>query len=220
MGKKSGGVRIKQVGKPANALTAPLAPPTLEDFMIPPEEMIHLPPPPNKKYQIFFPLHETFTMKTETFQMIYPSYVDATKTIQQGRRLPLHLLHPPPSDGDDALPPLSPTVQELSQALQSLGIRHVLQPYKGYSRDAATSHLGRCWVDVSPYANKMALLRAVAQRLTELPERQRRMQEHAEEKRKEEEAAAKEQRSAQAVVVAPVASTSGNSKKKGNKKKK
>jgi signal recognition particle subunit SRP19 len=225
MGKKSGGVRIKQVGKPGGALPAPLAPPSLEDFMIPPEEMIHLPPPTNKKYQIFFPLHETFTMKTETFQMIYPNYIDATKTIQEGRRLPLHILHPPTTEVDETLPPLSPTVQEISQTLQSLGIRHVLQPYKGYSRD--TSNLGRCWVDMksSSYANKMALLVAVAQRLMELPERQRRMREHAveEERRKQEEE--EQQRVAQATAIAavPAASTatSGNSKKKqGHKKKK
>ena len=216
MGKKSGGVRIKQVGKPSGALNAPLAPPTLEDFMIPPEEMIHLPPPPNKKYQIFFPMHETFTMKTETFQMIYPNYIDATKTIQQGRRVPMHILHPPPSDDAEPLPPLSPTVQEISSALQSLGIRHVLQPYKGYSRDGGNP--GRCWVDVKQSGNKMALLVAVAQRLAESSERQQRLREHVMElQRKRNEEA---ERALQVTVVPAVAAAPVNTKKKHSNKKK
>ena len=41
---------------------------------------------------MFYPIHETFTMQTDTFQIIYPNYIDPTKTIQQGRRVPLHLL--------------------------------------------------------------------------------------------------------------------------------
>ena len=54
MGKKGGnrGVRIKQVG--------PKAPKGLLNRMdawtIPPEEMIHLPPPPDRSYQIFWPI--------------------------------------------------------------------------------------------------------------------------------------------------------------------
>lgn len=54
MGKKGGnrGVRIKQVGPkmPKNMMNP------MDALAIPPEEMIHLPPPPDRSYQIFWPI--------------------------------------------------------------------------------------------------------------------------------------------------------------------
>jgi signal recognition particle subunit SRP19 len=57
--KKGGGVRIKQVGpnKAAKAMMNMSANP-MEDLMIPPEEMVHLPPPPDRNCQIFWPIRE------------------------------------------------------------------------------------------------------------------------------------------------------------------
>ena len=82
---KNKGVRIKQVGgmkPPSKAALASMMqqPPTLEDFMVPPEEQISIPPPMNKKYQMFYPMHETFTMK----QIHSRSYIRAI-SIQRKR---------------------------------------------------------------------------------------------------------------------------------------
>ena len=213
MGKKAGGVRIKQVGggkAPSKAALASMmgagGPPKLEDFMVPPEEQISLPLPMNKKYQMFYPIHETFTMQTDTFQMIYPSYIDPTKTIQQGRRVPLHLLVTRPNntnvisnittDTDDMMIVesytieadtgteeneiiiLSPTIQEVSQVLQSLQIRHVIQPYRCYSRCDPWENPGRCLVDIKSnhYKNKYELLVVVAKGIQELSSRSQRME--------------------------------------------
>jgi hypothetical protein len=54
MGKKGGKVRIKQMGSKApKGMVNPM-----EDLMIPPEEMINLPPPPDRAYQIFWPIRK------------------------------------------------------------------------------------------------------------------------------------------------------------------
>ena len=54
MGKRGGKVRIKQVGpKGPKAMVNPM-----EDLMTPPEEMINLPPPPDRSFQLFWPISE------------------------------------------------------------------------------------------------------------------------------------------------------------------
>ena len=56
-GKKGGGVRIKQVGGAnAKAAKALMNSNPMEDLMIPPEDMVHLPPPPDRNLQIFWPI--------------------------------------------------------------------------------------------------------------------------------------------------------------------
>jgi signal recognition particle subunit SRP19 len=168
MGKKKQGVRIKQVG--------PKQPPMIPNPMealanIPADEMVHLPPPPDRSYQVIWPIHETFSMNYKSFQVIYPSYLDSNKTIKEGRRLPHNKSVP------------SPSVVDLSQALQRLQVRHVLQPYKGYSRDLTCmwENPGRVLVDVTNYSKKQ-LLQELAARIVDLPERVARMQ-RAEEER-------------------------------------
>jgi signal recognition particle subunit SRP19 len=204
MGKKrAGAVRIKQVGP-----KAPAQLPSMEDFVIPPEEMIHLPPPPDRKYQVFWPIHETFTLKIEGFQVIYPSYLDSNKTVKQGRRMPQDLAVP------------TPTCNDISQALQQLQIRHVLQPYKGYSRDNTClwDNPGRVLVDVSLF-KKSQLMREIAARIPTLPMRvariEQEMNEAAAEDKKMQEARAKEV----AQQTSKKATVTGN-KKKGKKGKK
>ena len=56
MGKKGGGaVRIKQVGPKGSGIgKMPINP--MEEFMIPPHEQIHLPPPPDRNMQFFWPM--------------------------------------------------------------------------------------------------------------------------------------------------------------------
>ncbi|KAL7494545.1 hypothetical protein ACHAWT_003227 [Skeletonema menzelii] len=133
MGKKGGGrVRVVQKGPkmPAN----PMA-----DFAIPPDEELHLPVKPDSSSgYLIWPMGETFTMKYDNFSVIYPNYLDSNKTVKLGRRIA----------GKDAVP--EPTVQDLHEALASLNVRHVIQPYKGYSRDAISrwDNPGRVLVDL------------------------------------------------------------------------
>ncbi len=118
MGKKAGGrVRVKQVG--------PKGPPInpLQDLMVPPEEMITLPPKMDSSITHFWPLSQTFSMKYKGFPCIWPSYIDSSKTMKDGRRI----------SKDDAVD--NPTVQDISEVLQSMNVRHAIQPYKGYPRD-------------------------------------------------------------------------------------
>jgi signal recognition particle subunit SRP19 len=161
MGKQRGGVRVKQVGPKAPAM--PMNP--MEALQIPPTEMIQLPAPVDRSYQVFWPMQETFSMDTAGFQVIYPSYLDSNKTVKEGRRLPSSLAVP------------MPTVSDISLALQKLQVRHVLQPYKGYSRDCQTlwDNPGRVKVSVSQY-NKKELLRLVAAAVPLIPERIQRVE--------------------------------------------
>merc|ERR1719148_7947 len=98
-GKKGGGVRIRQLGpKGGSAALNPMA-----DFAIPPEDMIHLPPKQDSKMTHVWPLRETFTMDYKRFAIIYPTYLDSTKTTGQGRRI----------SQADAVP--NPAVTEISE---------------------------------------------------------------------------------------------------------
>ena len=132
MGKKGGKVRIKQVG-PKGAPTNPLA-----DFAVPPDEMIHLPPKPDPNISHIWPMSETFTMKYDRFHAIYPSYLDSTKTVKLGRRI----------SSTDAI--ADPSVFEIGEALKAMNVQHVVQPYKGYSRDTESRwyNPGRVLIDL------------------------------------------------------------------------
>lgn len=105
-------------------------------------------------------------MDASQFHIIYPSYLDSTKTIAQGRRI-----------GQEVAVEM-PTVSDISQALQSLNIRHVLQPHKGYSRDIETlwENPGRVKFDASNCDSKRQLLKELAQIIPNLPARQQRLE--------------------------------------------
>eukprot|EP00934_Nitzschia_sp_Nitz4_P001478 Nitzschia sp. Nitz4//scaffold5_size260463//18311//19042//NITZ4_000938-RA/size260463-augustus-gene-0.25-mRNA-1//-1//CDS//3329555208//1478//frame0 len=212
MGRK-GGIRIKQVGPKAPKMFNPM-----EDLAIPPEEMINMPPPPDRSFQLFWPIHETFTMDPTGFIIIYPSYLDSSKTVSQGRRI-----------GQEKAVD-TPTVNDISQALQTLNIRHVLQPNKGYSRDIETlwDNPGRVKVDPgrSQFENKKELLVKLATIIRTLPARIQRLEQEKqqallEEKKAEEEAerlrqAQKQQQQHQQQKAAASKTTN---KKKGKKKR-
>jgi signal recognition particle subunit SRP19 len=201
MGKKKGGVRIKQIGPKAPAV--PINP--MDALQIPEDEMVQLPPAPDRSYRIFWPLQETFTMDTTGFQVIYPSYLDSTKTIKQGRRIGV----------EQAVE--TPSVMDLSQALQSLHIRHVLQPYKGYSRDITCQwdNPGRVLVDVSNHTKKELMMK-LAEKLPNLPDRIARVERLKIEQQKEEEKRKEAMAEKEAVAKSNV--TSKKKGKKGNKK--
>lgn len=208
MGKKGGGVRIKQVGPKPSGLNPGAMLNPLETLMNDPAaQQINLPPPPNRKYQIFWPLSESFSMKTNGFQVIYPSYLDSTKTVAKGRRVGL----------ENAVP--TPTVSDISTALQQLQVRHVLQPYKGYSPDCTCQwdNPGRCLVDVSIY-KKRTLLLELAKRIPDLPTRLARLEQEAREREKaEQEKAAEALESAKSAPKPSKTTSLGLSKKKGKK---
>mmetsp|Transcript_38338 Transcript_38338/g.43774 ORF Transcript_38338/g.43774 Transcript_38338/m.43774 type:complete len:152 (-) Transcript_38338:172-627(-) len=135
MGKKSGGrVRVKQVGpKGMPSIGNPM-----DELAIPPDQMIQLPPPKDKNMSQIWPLNETFTMNFDSFSVIYPNYLDSSKTVKQGRRISV------------AEAVKKPTVMDIGTVLQGMGIRHVVQLYKGYSRDAESqwNNLGRVLLDI------------------------------------------------------------------------
>jgi signal recognition particle subunit SRP19 len=69
MGKKGGnrGVRIKQMGpKAPNKMMNPM-----DALTIPPEEMIHLPPTPDRSYQIFWPIRESSLLTVLSIIVLY-----------------------------------------------------------------------------------------------------------------------------------------------------
>jgi signal recognition particle subunit SRP19 len=168
-------------------------------------------------------------MKTDDFITIYPSYLDSSKTIQQGRRI----------GKDKAVD--TPTVTDISQVLQQLGLRHVVQPHKGYPRDTHTlwDNPGRVKVerpadrvpkiteitDETDLENsepgggcKRKLLSDIAERIPSLPSRIQRLaqeaktRQEAQDKRQEELQALQKQQHRQP-------SAPGNAKKKGKKKR-
>mmetsp|Transcript_15778 Transcript_15778/g.22439 ORF Transcript_15778/g.22439 Transcript_15778/m.22439 type:complete len:258 (+) Transcript_15778:37-810(+) len=142
MGKKSGGrVRVKQLGPKGGG--APINP--LADLAIPPEEMINLPPKPDPNITHIWPLAETFTMQYKRFNVIWPSNLDSTKSVKLGRCI----------STADAVP--DPAVTEISEALQTLNIRHAVQPYKGYPRDTESRwyNAGRVMVDMEQAAQRI-----------------------------------------------------------------
>jgi signal recognition particle subunit SEC65 len=208
MGKKAGGVRVKQLG---SKQPPPMINP-MDAFQIPPDEMVQLPPLPDRSYQVIWPIHESFTMKMEGFQVIYPSYLDSSKSVGEGRRI----------SQAKALP--CPTVMDMSQSLQMMHVRHAIQPYKGYSRDITCQwdNPGRILVDVSRYRKKELLLEMVA-RIGDLPARQDRLAQEAIQNMVEKQAAAERRAAALAstkTTNAPkkIAPGANNKKKKGKKK--
>lgn len=205
--KKGGGVRIKQVGPKQPQM--PMMNPLEAMQQMSPDQLM-LPPTPNRKYQVYWPIQESLTMKTEGFQVIYPSYLDSQKTVKQGRRV----------SKENAVP--CPTVSDLSQALAGLQIRHVIEPHKGYSRDITCQwdNPGRVLVDVSKCPKKQ-LLRELPRLMEKLPSRQNRLVQE-EQKRLEEEKAAEERQAAAAAALkastTKKSTSTSNNKKKGGKK--
>ena len=82
--------------------------------------------------------------------VIYPNYLDATKCISEGRRVP------------KAVALDNPTLQEILVALANLNFQHVSEPTKSYPRDWLVE--GRVRVDPTGVVmNKQRLLVAVAE---------------------------------------------------------
>mmetsp|Transcript_8998 Transcript_8998/g.16384 ORF Transcript_8998/g.16384 Transcript_8998/m.16384 type:complete len:206 (-) Transcript_8998:64-681(-) len=205
MGKGSNRVRVRQVGG-----GAPGGNP-LESLAVPQEEMINLPPKPDSNMTHVWPMSETFSMDYKRFSVLYPSYIDSTKSHKYGRRIAK----------ENAVE--RPSVVDLGEALRQLKIRHAVQPHKGFSPDAESrwDNPGRILVDMTMQPSKKQLLEEAAEMIKTLPIYTTRIAKEAEQERKikeEEEEAAK---AAQAKALAAVSSNSNAStkKKKGKKKR-
>ena len=229
MGKKAGGrVRLKQIGGKAPSMVNPLA-----DLMSSPQDQLYLPPKPDSNISIIWPISESFSLQYDRFSVIWPNYLDSTKSIKRGRRIAA------------AMAVDTPTVTDIGQALQSLSIKHVVQPYKGYSRDPESQweNLGRVLVDMTAKdtveidsmggydadalpdmtegtdLKKKQLLRTIARIIPELPQRRMRLEQKAQQdaqmKKKLEEEAALNHKAVSSATTNP-----GNNKKKGKKGRK
>ncbi|CAB9507007.1 SEC65 subunit [Seminavis robusta] len=178
----------------------------------------------DRKYQVIWPIQETFSMDLTGFQIIYPSYIDSNKTVKMGRRL----------SKEESVP--TPTVTDISYALQKLSVRHAVQPYKGYSRDVSCQwdNPGRVLVDVpttmivpegaTTENPKKLLMKELANIIPDLPYRIERLKREAEEEKVKQEEQKKLQAaansSAQAAAAKKNASKAATSNKKKNKGKK
>lgn len=154
-------------------------------------------------------------MDPSDFVVIYPSYLDSTKTIAKGRRI----------GTENAVD--TPTVSDISQALQSLNIRHVLQPHKGYSRDITTlwDNPGRVKVEPQSQYTKRGLLVELAKIIPGLPSRIQRLEQAKqqalleEQKAKDEIAAAQRAKQQQQHSSSQQQKSAATSSSKSNKKK-
>ena len=145
MGKKGGGgrVRVKQMGP--KGMGAPVNP-MAELNNIAPEDQIVFPPRPDSSVTHIWPMSATFTLNyKEGFSSIWPTYLDSTKTTRHGRRIAVA----------DAVP--EPTVMDISEALQTMGIKHAIQPYKGLPADTRSrwDNPGRVLIDMEEAAEKI-----------------------------------------------------------------
>lgn len=144
MGKKGGGrVRVKQMGP--KGMGAPVNP-MAELNNIAPEDQIVFPPRPDSSVTHIWPMSATFTLNyKEGFSSIWPTYLDSTKTTRHGRRIAVA----------DAVP--EPTCLDISEALQTMGIKHAIQPYKGLPADTKSrwDNPGRVLIDMEEAAEKI-----------------------------------------------------------------
>jgi len=145
---------------------------------------IKLPPKPDPTVSYPWPSHDYSVLQDcDRFHTIYPTYLDSLKTVKLGRRIPK-------ANAVD-----KPTVMEISEVLQSLRLRHVIEPHKGYSRDVESRwyNLGRVLVDkkqkgVIPlderrvFRNKMDILLEIAKGIPHCPARRRRLEQEKLEK--------------------------------------
>jgi signal recognition particle subunit SRP19 len=81
--------------------------------------------------------------------VIWPAYLDATRTRKQGRRVP------------ETLAVAEPTVDEIAEAVRQVGYDAVIERDKAYPREGWTDS-GRVLVKDADDAGKSDLLQAVA----------------------------------------------------------
>lgn len=100
-------------------------------------------------------------MKYKEFACIWPTYIDGTKTMKEGRRVSQDVaVGAKQVDGNNNGKDLDsyPTIQDISEVLQSMNVRHAIQPYKGYPRDVESRwyNLGRILYDLDQMSERMS----------------------------------------------------------------
>ena len=108
-------------------------------------------------------------MDQSKFVMIYPTYLDSSKTLKVGRRIAAEIAVD------------CPMILDLSDACRTLRYRHVVQPWKGYSRDPDSrwNNPGRLLVDMESTSlnSKIELIKRIAKTIPTMPTRIQRVQE-------------------------------------------
>lgn len=228
MGKKGGAVRMKQMG--------PKAPPMnpMKDLMDQAnnEPTIIVPPKLDPEITNFVPESDSFTMKSKFmfYPCIWPSYIDSNKSPREGRRI----------KKEQSVD--TPSVLDISEVLESLAVRHAIQPNKGYPRDVESRwdnpgcvrfdfeqiRDGHSLVDVSNELlsdeavdiTQKQIWRFIASKIPNMPGRKQRL-EDAKLKKAAEEKKAREDAKLRAILNSKksVASVGGSTKKKGKKRK-
>jgi|AntRauTorckE5430_2_1112549.scaffolds.fasta_scaffold06355_2 signal recognition particle subunit SEC65 len=143
MGKKGGGgrTRLKQMGPKGSAANP------MKDLMENNEPTITPPPKMDSTITRFVPDSESFILTTahKSYPCIWPSYMDATKSAKEGRRI-----------GQECCVE-HPSVLDISEVLDRFGVRHAVQPYKGYPRDVESrwDNPGRVLYDFAQMRDKL-----------------------------------------------------------------
>jgi len=206
MGKK-GKVRVKQKGGAGAANVNPLA-----DLMQPPAEDMIMPPQrgdPN----VSIPWPSMFrNMDSSNFIVIYPTYLDSTKTVKVGRRISkVECVE-------------EPSILDLSDACRTLNYRHVVEPWKGFPSDPESrwNNPGRVKVDLMSakgVSNKMGLIKEIAATIVDMPTRIQRVQEKITKQKQKEEKEIEEAKARESAANASSSSTSNKKKGKGKKRR-
>lgn len=134
---------MKQMGPKGGGMMNPLA-----DMAQ--QEPIVLPIKPDPTTTYFYPRNQAYSMNyknNSNFNCIWPTYMDASKTVKEGRRI-----------GKERSVNC-PTVEDISEVLQDMGVRHVMQPFKGYPRDVESrwDNPGRVLYDMTQMERNMEL---------------------------------------------------------------
>jgi signal recognition particle subunit SEC65 len=105
-------------------------------------------------------------MKYKEFACIWPTYIDGTKTMKEGRRVSQDIAVGAKSNsngngngnGNNNDIDSYPTIQDISEVLQSMNVRHAIQPYKGYPRDVESRwyNPGRILYDLDQMSERMS----------------------------------------------------------------
>mmetsp|Transcript_5194 Transcript_5194/g.9891 ORF Transcript_5194/g.9891 Transcript_5194/m.9891 type:complete len:214 (+) Transcript_5194:127-768(+) len=213
MGKKGGGrVVVKQTGpkiQPTN---------TIKKLLEENESPIVIPTKPDPSVTLYFPPSDTDDISDalNNLPCIWPSNIDSNKGCHQGRRIAKK----------DCVE--NPSVLDISEVLSSLGIRHVVQPNKGYPRDVESRwdnpgrvlydkfQMNHLQVEESSAMSQKRMLCLVASLIEQMPGRKERLLE-AERKREEAKKKLREQERMKAILSAKTNVTVGAVKKKGKK---
>ncbi|GMH65629.1 hypothetical protein TL16_g04248 [Triparma laevis f. inornata] len=136
MGKKGGGVRVKQIGGPKGGMNPAAMNPqkmmqeAMGDMMKigMNNKALMMPQIPDDRSVLQkWPMNRSCQNEPhDKWQIVWPSNLDSNKTTKEGRKVGKSV----------GLP--KPTLMDISEALQKIGIRHAIEPNKFLPRDPAS----------------------------------------------------------------------------------